>query len=161
MLYILKLTKVFPVIVLIAISHQSANAFEVKGEAISTTFCAQGHCETDTCSDEDIYEVYLENSTITRIVVVNSGKSVQGTSFGGLQADNAVYTIVYNDKTLIARKDNSGKSIPNMQQVITAIGKTGIIDGFEMVIIGEDFIHTSRSSADYFVIYYYKRKALL
>ncbi len=160
MLNIMKLTRVFPVIVLIAMSYQSAEAFEVKGEAISTTFCAQGHCETDTCSDEVIYEVDSENSTITRKAVVNRGKSVQGTSFGGLQADNTVYTIVYNDKTLIARKDNSGKSNPNMQQVIKAIGKTGTIDGFETIIIGEDFIHTSRSSADYFVIYYYKRKAL-
>lgn len=160
MLNIMKQAKVFTIIFLIVMSYQSSEAFEVKGKAISTTFCAQGHCETDTCSDEVIYEVNLENSTITRKAVLNKGKTVQGTGFGGLQADNTVYNIVYNDKTLIAQKDNSGKSAPNMQQIIKAIGKTGTIDGFETVIIGEDFIHTSRSSADYFVIYYYKRKAL-
>ena len=160
MLNIIKLSRVFPLIVLITMSYQSADAFEVKGKAISTTFCAQGHCDTDTCSDEVIYEVDLENSIITRKAIVNKGKSVQGTRFGGLQADNTVYTILYNDKTLIAREDNSGESTPGVQQVVKAIGKTGTIDGFEMVVIGEDFIHTSRSSSDYFVIYYYKKKAL-
>lgn len=85
MLNIMKLSRIFPVIVMIAMSYQSADSFEVKGKAISTTFCAQEHCETDTCNDEVIYEVDLGNSTVTRKAVVNKGKSVQGTSFGGLQ----------------------------------------------------------------------------
>lgn len=152
----MKLIKTLILIFILAIAHQSVGAFEVKGEAVSTTLCVQGKCETDACNDEVIYEVDTKSSKVIRKAVVNKGINHLPTSLRGLQVDNTIYNIVFDDKTAIGH-DEKSIPIPGSQRVIKAIGQTGWIDGFEIVVIGEYFIHTCRSSNDYFVIYYYKR----
>ena len=73
----------------------------------------------------------------------------------GLQTDNTVYDIVYDREMTML--DLMQKDVKKPQRVIKAIGRAGSIDGFGTVVIGEDFIITSSSKFDYFVLYYYKR----
>lgn len=149
--------RLFPLLVIaftsLCASIPSTQGFEVNGKAVSTTFCAAGKCETDSCEDEVLYEVDLNRSKVTRKAILVQSKKPQAKGLGGLQADNTVYEIIYADSTLIGGSKNKR----NTQTVIKAIGRCGSVDGFETIVIGEDFIHTSRSSADYFVLYYYNR----
>ena len=118
--------------------------FIVKGVALYTTLCREGKCETSKSSDEVVYEVDLSEETFTRKAVVNSGKSV----LSGLQADNTKYMIVFYGRSLLRFDKN--------EKLIKGFGKTGR-DGWETVVIGDTFIHTSRSTDDYFLMMYYKR----
>jgi len=43
------------------------------------------------------------------------------------------------------------------QQIIKAIGKTESKDGFEILVIGEDFVFSSRSTKSYIETYHYER----
>lgn len=130
-----------------------AEAFEVKGKAVSTTFCVDGKCETAKCEDEVIYEIDLRQSTVTRKAVLVKSKDLQKQGLGGPQADNTLYQIIYDQSTLVG----GSKTRSNPQRVIKGIGQCGALDGFEILVIGEDFIHTSRSTSEYFVLYYYRR----
>jgi hypothetical protein len=83
--------------------------------------------------------------------VFNAG--IKEGALAGLQADNTEYQIVYDIKEDMITRDEGGKP----QHVIKAIGQTGALDGYETIVIGDDFITTSNSKFDYFVLYYYKR----
>jgi hypothetical protein len=131
------------------ILNYSAVAFEVKGVAVTTTLCEKGKCTSDPNNDEVIYEIDSEHSMIIRKAVIN--KSIKEGTLSGLQSDNTVYKIVYDNM------DSSTRTLFKQQRMIKAIGQTALSDGFETIVIGEDFVHTSRSSDHYFVIYYYKR----
>ncbi|NPU82980.1 MAG: hypothetical protein HPY65_00720 [Syntrophaceae bacterium] len=143
-----KLVTIISVFLLFLMGY-SAQAFEVKGIAGTTTFCQRGKCVTTIDNSEVIYEVNLDVQKVTRKAVLN--KSIPNNTIGGLQSDNTEYAVFYDNKDLETRK------LFNEQRIIKAIGKTALLDGFETIVIGDDFIHTSRSSSDYFVIYYYKR----
>jgi hypothetical protein len=122
----------------------------VKGVAISTALCSNGKCEVNPNNDEVIYDVNKQDGKIVRKAVVNKGLKDGG--LAGLQADDTVYTIVSEREVPLLRKDKN-----EMQWLIKGIGRAGLVDGYETIVIGDDFIHTSRSTNDYFIIYYYSR----
>ena len=41
--------------------------------------------------------------------------------------------------------------------MIKAIGQVAVLGAYETIVIGEDFVTTSKSATDYFVLYTYKR----
>ena len=146
--------KIFIFTVFIVISvFPVAYAFEVKAKATSFTLCVAGQCEVSNNNDEVIYEVDEEKSVVIRKAVINA--SIKDPALGGgLQSDNTSYQIVYDQQTSIVPRKNTK---PVLQRIIKAIGQAGMLDGFETIVIGEDFVITSRSTANYFVIYQYKR----
>ena len=130
----------------------TANAsFEVKAKGTSSVVWTGGKAMVEKSNDEVIYLVDPENKKITRPAVLNAG--IKEGPLSGLQSDNTVYTIVHDADTLVTRKDATKRN----QRIIKAIGQAGSTDGFETVVIGEDFVTTSSSKWDYFVLYFYKR----
>lgn len=124
-------------------------SYEVKGKGISSSMYSDGKCETNKSRDEATYIVDLDSKTITRTSVLNA--DIKDGPFAGLQSDNTVYHIVYNDISSVCMTEaNKGK------RIIKAIGQAGLGDGFETIVIGEDFIDTCNSKFDYFMLYHYK-----
>ncbi len=118
--------------------------FEVKGKSVNSIVYSHGKITKSSGGDEVIYLVDIPSKTVTRTAVLNSG--IKEVPLAGLQSDNTVYSILHDEPNWI-----SG------QRHIKAFGKAGLTDGYETIVIGEDFIVTSNSKADYFVLYYYKR----
>lgn len=137
---------------IISLAYSNAFAsYEVKGKGVSYVVYSGGKATTSKSADEVVYVVDLDGKTVTRTGVFNAG--IKEGVLAGLQADNTVYRIVYDqDKDLITRGRNE-----KSQHIIKAIGQTGTLDGYETIVIGDDFITTSNSKFDYFVLYYYKR----
>jgi len=115
--------------------------FEVKGTAINSVLY-DGRTHQDKGGDQVVYQVDISNKTIKRTAVYNAG--IKDKMFGGIQADDSVYRIV---------QDNTDHG----QRVIKAFGQVGYTDGWEILVIGDDFITTCKSTSDYFVLYRYKR----
>lgn len=126
-------------------------SYEVKGEGVSSVVYGGGKAITSKSADQVVYVVDLENKKVIRTGVFNAG--IKEGALAGLQADNTEYQIVYDVKEDLVTRDRSVKP----QHIIKAIGQTGALDGFETIVIGDDFITTSNSKFDYFVLYYYKR----
>ncbi len=139
-------------LIIISLTYSTVFAsYEVKGKGVSYVMYSGGKATTSKSADEVVYVVDLDGKTVTRTGVFNAG--IKEGVLAGLQADNTVYRIVYDqDKDLITRGRNE-----KSQRIIKAIGQTGALDGYETIVIGEDFITTSNSKFDYFVLYYYKR----
>lgn len=123
--------------------------FEVKGTAVNSILYNHGKVSRDTAGDEVIYLVNIPEGTVTRTAVFNRNiKDKDKDSWlGGIQSDNTVYKIFH---------DEPNGALAG-QHIIKAFGQAGVIDGYEMMVIGEDFVTTSRSTRDYFVLYHYKR----
>ena len=45
-----------------------------------------------------------------------------------------------------------------LTHIIKGIGQVASFGGFEFIVIGDDFIATSKSALDYFMLYYYERE---
>ncbi len=138
-------------VVLLTCSTAFAASYEVKGQGVTSVVYSGGKATTSKSADEVVYVVDLENKKVTRTGVFNAG--IKEGLLAGLQADNTEYKIVYDVKEDLVTRDKSAKS----QHIIKAIGQTGALDGYETIVIGDDFITTSNSKFDYFVLYYYKR----
>lgn len=145
------MNKVISLILVIMLNCSTVMAsYEVKGKAVSSTMYSEGICKTDKSKDEVTYMIDLDNNKITRTSVFNA--DIKDGPFAGMQPDNTVYHIVYNEVPFITQgESNRGKTL------IKAIGQTGAGDGFETIVIGEDFIDTCNSKFDYFMLYHYKR----
>ena len=126
-------------------------SYEIKGQGITSIVYSGGKAITSKSADEVVYVVDLENKKVTRIGVFNAG--IKEGVFAGLQTDNTEYQIIYDVQEDLITRDRSAKP----QHIIKAIGQTGALDGYETIVIGDDFITTSNSKYDYFVLYYYKR----
>ncbi|MBI4596818.1 MAG: hypothetical protein HY737_00260 [Candidatus Omnitrophica bacterium] len=120
------------------------DVFEVKCVATDSTFYRRGKIEKDKAGDEVTYLVNISKGTVTRTAVYN--KNLPQDQGGGLQSDNSTYQIVqdWHDPLL-------------KQRVIKAIGQVAAFGGYETIVIGEDFVTTSKSATDYFTLYTYKR----
>ena len=120
------------------------DVFEVKCVATDSTFYRRGRIEKDKAGDEVTYLVNVSNGTVTRTAVYD--KNLPQDQGGGLQSDNSVYQIVqdWHDPLL-------------GQRVIRAIGQVAAVGGYETIVIGEDFVTTSKSTVDYFTLYTYRR----
>ena len=129
-----------------ALSYAAEDVFEVRATSTDSTFYRQGKVEKDKPGDEIVYLVDIPKRIITRTAVYN--KNLDKSMGGGLQSDNSVYTIVH---------DHPKDMLVGGQRVIKAVGKVGGLDGYETIVIGEDFVTTSKSVGDYFTLYYYKR----
>ncbi|MCG2713435.1 MAG: hypothetical protein L6308_01125 [Candidatus Omnitrophica bacterium] len=127
-------------------------SYVVKGKGITSVMYIGGKAETSKCNDEVVYVVDLENKIVTRTGVFNA--DIKEGPVAGLQTDNTVYQIVYDVKEDAILRDKE-RSKP--QHIIKAIGKCGFLEGYETIVIGDDFISTSKSAFDYFMLYYYKR----
>ncbi len=127
-----------------ALTVAAEDVFEAKGTITDSTFYRSGKIEKDKPGGEVVYQVNVPKRIVTRIAVYNT--TLPQDQGGGLQSDNTVYNIAHDFVDVV-----SG------QRLIKAVGQTGIMDGYETIVIGEDFITTSRSSSDYFVLYSYKR----
>lgn len=121
------------------------DVFEVRATATDSTFYRMGKIEKDKPGDEVVYRVDVPNKTVTRTGVYNN--NLPRDQGGGLQSDNTAYAIIHD----------SLDPLLDGQRVIKAFGKTAPMDGYEILVIGEDFVTTSRSSVDYLVLYSYKR----
>ncbi|MBI2167230.1 MAG: hypothetical protein HYU34_03170 [Candidatus Omnitrophica bacterium] len=121
--------------------------YEVKGKCVgSSIFFAEGKAEKEPCSDEVIYDVMPEEGKIIRKAVISGG--------AGLQADNSEYTIIYDNPSTLMPRD--GKRVT--QHIIKGFGQVATLGGYEIVVIGDDFITTAKSAVNYFTLYYYKRE---
>lgn len=144
--------KTFVVIVTLALTsaclgNDAWASYEVKGKCASPSiFYVEGKIEQEPCSDEVVYEVIPEEKKIIRKAVVSGG--------AGLQADNSEYTILYDmpDK-LMPTRDKKGTT----QRLIKGFGQVAADGGYEMLVIGDDFITTAKSGMNYFTLYHYKR----
>ena len=134
------------ILLLLPIQANATDVFEVRASATDATFYRQGKVEKDKKGDEVVYLVDIPKGIVTRTAVYV--KNLDKSAGGGVQSDNSVYTIVHDDP-----KD----MLVNGQRIIKAVGKVAALDGYETIVIGEDFVTTSKSVADYFVLYYYKR----
>lgn len=132
---------------LISGTNDSWAGYEVKGKCVgSSIFFVEGKAKNEPCSDQVIYEIIPEEKKIIRKAVISS--------VAGLQADNSEYVIVYdNPEKLISR---NGKGIT--QHIIKGFGQVAAMGGYEIVVIGDDFITTAKSAMNYFVLYYYNRE---
>ena len=129
----------------VSLSVSAEDVFEVRATAVDSTFYRAGKIEKDKPGDEIVYKVDIPAKTIIRTAVYN--KNISRDHGGGLQSDNTSYTIIHDAIDPLLRG----------QRVIKAFGKTALLDGYEIIVIGEDFVTTSRSSVDYFTLYSYKR----
>jgi len=120
------------------------DAFEVKCVATDSTFYRLGKIEKDKPGAEVTYLVNPSERIVTRTAVYN--KSLPVDQGGGLQSDNSVYQIVQDEHDALLN-----------QRVIKAIGQVAALGGFEIIVIGESFVTTSKSAVDYFTLYAYKR----
>lgn len=106
------------------------------------------------------------NNLVTRTKVINFRTKL-------VTEDGSQYQVVYNQPTIIGMEyfwlrnptgilgsilqglDKNPKTIN--QKIIKAVGQVGTVDGFETIVIGEDFVIQSRSTLDYFVVVSSKR----
>ena len=122
----------------------SEGVFEVKATSVNSIMYVDGKAKKSRGGDEVVYLVNLPEETVTRTALYNS--SIKGSPLGGVQSDNSVYTIIH-----------FGNDLSTGQDTIKAFGKAGLIDGYELIVIAEDFVTTSRSTGGYFILYYYNR----
>lgn len=126
------------------LSSIAEEVFEVRGVAINSIIY-DGKVDKSKGGDEVVYIVDVPAKTIRRTAVYNA--NIKDNELGGVQADDTVYTIVHDAPLALA----------NGQRVIKGFGRAGIIDGYELLVIGEEFITTARSTREYFVLYRYRR----
>lgn len=138
-------------IILVAVALISACAgnawasYEVKGKCDSPSiFFMDGKAEKEPCADEVVYEVLPEEGKIIRRAVISGG--------AGLQADNSEYNIVYDNPSAVMVGNKKG----TQQHIIKGFGQVAL-GGYEILVIGDDFITTAKSAANYFTLYHYKR----
>jgi len=139
--------KIIVIVILSLFTNNAWAGYEVRGKCGSSSiFYAEGELSKEPCSDQVVYEVIPEENKVIRKAVISSA--------GGLQADNSEYIIVYDNPSETIRRKN--KTI--QQHIIKAFGKVALFGGFEMLVIGDDFIMTVKSASNYFTIYFYNRQ---
>ena len=125
----------------------SEGVFEVKAVAVNKIYYTLGKVETEkNGGDEVTYLVNLPEKSVTRTAVYNAG--IKEGLLAGLQADDSKYTIIH---------DEPDSLFAHGQRLIKAFGKVALLDGYETIVIGDDFVTTSRSSGNYFALVHYKR----
>ena len=121
--------------------------FEVRAISVNSVTYRSGKVNKGSGGDQVVYSVNIPKKTITRTAVYNKGNP----PIGGIQSDSSVYQIIHDEP-----KDSSSG-----QRIIKGFGRVGAVDGYETVVIGDTFVITSRSTSDYFALWYYKREELL
>jgi len=141
------MTKVVLLGALLLLLCQVAWAGEtIIGQEVEGYFYADGLMKQSKGQFENTY--YLEGDTVTRTRVYDLIKKE-------VIPDDTVYRIqrqLWSDPT----KPDSLLSTADGTPVIRAVGQPGF-DAIEILVIGETFIQSVKSTADYFVISRYKR----
>ena len=123
------------------------NVFAAKGISKNAIMYREGKIEKIPGGDEVTYSVDRPNKKVIRTAVFNAGIK-QGVG-AGLQSDNTIYSIVYDQYEPLTSK-----------HIIKAIGQAGMRDGFDTIVIDDKNITTSISKFDYFILYFYNRTDL-
>ena len=121
--------------------------FEVRAASVNSVTYRGGKVNKGSGGDQVVYFVNIPEKTITRTAVYNKGNP----PIGGIQSDNTVYQIIHDEQ----------KDLPSGQRIIKGFGRAGAVDGYETIVIGDTFVITSRSTSDYFALWYYKREEIL
>ena len=121
-----------------------SGVFEVRARATSSVFYKDGRVARNVPGDEVVYVVDLPRRTINRTAFYN--RSLDASLGGGLQTDQTTYKIVHE-----------GLDPGSGHRVIKAFGRTARTDGYELLVIGERFVESSRSTGDYFVLHHSDR----
>lgn len=140
--------------------------YEVVCREVNSLFIWGGKPTNEKGQYELHFTVNEENNSITRTKVINLKTNE-------ISEDNSQYKIFHNQVELLGYEylgirnpsgfigfvlkilDRNPKRIE--QKIIKAVGQVGIIDGYEILVIGEDFVGQSKSTLDYFVVVYSKR----
>lgn len=140
--------------------------YEVVCREVKSYFIAEGKSQYSKSMYELHFTIDEENKLITRTKVINLKTNE-------VSEDNSQYRIFHNQVGLLGYEylgirnpsgvigfilqilDKKPKRIK--QKIIKAFGQVGLIDGYEILVIGEDFVSQSKSTLDYFVVVYSKR----
>lgn len=121
--------------------------FEVRAASVNSVTYRGGKVNKGSGGDQVVYSVNIPEKIITRMAVYNKGNP----PIEGIQSDNTVYQIIHDEP----------KDPLSGQRIIKGFGRAGAVDGYETIVIGETFVVTSRSTSDYFALWYYKREEIL
>ncbi len=121
--------------------------FDVRAEAVQSYFIDGDKIKKTGGGDQAIYFVDLPNKIIKRVAVYYARKKKSEKILPGLYSKPQEYT-------LISYKHDFMKD----QLIVKAMAQTeGDDDGFETLVIGEDFVASSISAKGYFTVTYYDR----
>ena len=118
--------------------------FQVTATAKKSYFITDGKVKKDDTAFQAIYEVNLPEKKIKRLAFFNP--EIKEGAFAGLRANDMTYDIVHFKHDFM--KD---------QMIIKGIGMADQDDGFEMIVIGEDFVTNCRSTKAYFEFNFFER----
>ena len=122
-------------------------SFEVHATSVISYFIDGKKVKKRNGGDQIIYFVDLPNKVVKRIAVYYARKKKDEAILPGLYAKPLEYS-------LISYKHDFMKD----QLIIKAMAQTeGADDGFETLVIGEDFAASSVSARGYFTVTYYER----
>ena len=133
----------FLIVLILLLSYNSAFAGEfITAQEIEGYFYADGEMKRSKGQFEITY--YIDGSTITRTRVydINVKKVIP---------DDTVYQI----QSQLLSDPAKGASV-GVKPIIRALGQPGL-DAIEMLMIGDSFIQSVKSTSDYFVISRLKR----
>jgi len=140
--------------------------YEVVCREANSYFITEGKSYYSKGMYELHFTVDEEKKLITRTKVINLKTNE-------ISEDNSKYQIFHNQVEFLGYEylgirnpsgvvgfilqilDRKPKAIE--QKIVKAFGQVGMIDGYETLIIGEDFVNQSKSTLDYFVVVYSKR----
>lgn len=131
-------------------SQPELRTFEVQATAKSAYFFDNGKLKESVGGDQAVYFVDLPKKTVTRTAVFyvprKKKKEAGDQIIQGLKADSTAYAVVYY-------KNDFMKG----QLIIKAIGQTASDDGFETLVIGEDFVTSTVSTKGFVTLTYFER----
>jgi hypothetical protein len=134
----------FLIVLLMLLACRTAFAGEtITGQEVEGYFYADGEMKPSMGQFEITY--YIEGNTVTRTRVYDTNKKE-------VIPDDTVYQI----QRQLLSDPSKGLSHGGKQPIIRAIGQPGT-DAVEVLMIGETFIQSVKSTSDYFVISRLKR----
>lgn len=124
-------------------------SFEVQATSTNAYFIDEGKVKEEDTGDQVVYFVDLPNKTVKRMAVYYAQKKKkkgETVVSAGLHAQPLNYAVVHYQFDFMKK-----------QRLIKALAQTQNDDGFETLVIGEDFVASSVSTKGYFTVTYYER----
>ena len=130
-------------------SEPPLRTFDVKAVSTHSYFIDEGKVKEEDTGDQVVYFVDLPNKKVKRIAVYYAQKKKkkgENVIASGLHANAIEYAVVHYKFDFMRN-----------QILIKALAQTQNEDGFETLVIGEDFVASSVSTKGYFTVTYYDR----
>lgn len=124
-------------------------SFDVRATSTASYFIDGDKVREEAAGDQAVYFVDLPNKKVTRVAVYYAQKKKkkgEAIVASGLHAEPMEYAVVYYKFDFM--RD---------QVLIKALAQTQNNDGFETLVIGEDFVASSVSTKGYFTVTNYER----